>query len=222
MFIGHFGAGLAAKKIDKAPSLGTLFMAAQFIDLLWPFLLIFGIEKVAVEPGISTVTPFNFIYYPFTHSLLGVIIWGVLFGAVYFLLRKNLKTSILLGALVVSHWFLDLLVHIPDLPLFPWESVKVGIGLWNSLIGTLILEGAIFAAGVYLYISATKPKQRRKGTKSFWGLILFLSVIYIMNIFGPPPEDAGAIGYAGLAQWLIVAWAYWIDKYRVAAKPAVA
>ncbi|HEX2984062.1 MAG TPA: metal-dependent hydrolase [Ignavibacteriales bacterium] len=220
MFIGHFGAGLAAKKIDKAPSLGTLFMASQFIDLLWPFMLIFGIEKVAVEPG-NSITPLSFIYYPFTHSLLGVVIWGALFGAVYYILKKNFKTSLLLGALVVSHWFLDLIVHIPDLPIFPWESVKVGLGLWKSLAGTLIVEGAIFAAGVYLYVTSTKPKQRRKGTKSFWGLILFLSVIYIMNLFGPPPENVDSIGYVGLAQWLIIAWGYWIDKNRTAIEPAL-
>lgn len=220
MFIGHFGAGLAAKKIDKAPSLGTLFMASQFIDLLWPFMLIFGIEKVAVDPG-NSITPLRFIYYPFTHSLLGVVIWGVLFGAVYYMLKKNFKTSLLLGALVVSHWFLDLIAHIPDLPIFPWESVKVGLGLWKSLAGTLIVEGAIFAAGVYLYVTSTKPMQRRKGTKSFWGLILFLSVVYVMNLFGPPPDNVDSIGYLGLAQWLIIVWGYWIDKNRTAIQPAL-
>ena len=116
MFIGHFGAGFAGKKFSKASSLGTYFMAAQWIDLVWPILVLFGIEKVEIDPGISSVTPINFTYYPFTHSLVGVLVWAILFGTIYYFIKKNYKTSIILGLLVVSHWFLDLLVHIPDLP----------------------------------------------------------------------------------------------------------
>jgi len=134
MFIGHFGAGFTAKKLDKSTSLGTYFMAAQWIDLIWPVLLLLGIEKVEIEPNISAVTPLDFVYYPFTHSLLGVIIWGVLFGLVYFIIKKKLKTAIILGVLVISHWLLDLLVHIPDLPLIPGLDLKVGLDLWNSLV----------------------------------------------------------------------------------------
>jgi len=100
MFIGHFGVGLAAKKIDKKPSLGTLFFASQFIDLLWPVFLILGIEKVKIDPGISAFTPLDFVYYPFSHSLLGVFFWAVLFGTIYFLLKKNIKSAIVLGILV--------------------------------------------------------------------------------------------------------------------------
>ena len=114
MFIGHFGAGFAGKKFSKSASLGTYFMAAQWIDLIWPILFLLGIEKAETKPGVSAVTPLDFTYYPFTHSLLGVIIWGILFSAVYFLIRKKLKNALILGALVVSNWFLDLLVHIPD------------------------------------------------------------------------------------------------------------
>ncbi len=124
MFIGHFGVGLAAKKIDKQPSLGTLFMAAQFVDLLWPLFLILGIEKVKIVPGISMLTPLDFTYYPFTHSLLGVFFWALLFGLIYFLIKKNVRSAIILGILVISHWFLDLIVHIPDLPLFPGTDFK--------------------------------------------------------------------------------------------------
>jgi membrane-bound metal-dependent hydrolase YbcI (DUF457 family) len=213
MFIGHFGVGFGAKKIDTKPSLGTFFLAAQFADLLWPFLLILGIEKVEIKPGISAMNPLDFVHYPFTHSLLFIIIWGVLFGAVYFFFKKNIKSAILLGVLVVSHWVLDLIVHIPDLPLFPGSAVKVGFGLWNSIAATVIVEGLIFIVGIYFYLRSTKAKNK-KGVFALWSLVVFLILIYVMNIIGPPPPSAQAIGYVGLSQWLIIAWGYWIDRNR--------
>lgn len=215
MFIGHFGVGLASKKIERKPSLGTLFLAAQFIDLLWPFFIIFGIEQVNIEPGNTAFNPLSFIYYPFSHSLLGVIVWAFLFGLIYFILKKSFRSSVILGLLVISHWILDLITHIPDLPLFPWSSLKVGFGLWNSVPLTIIVEGSIFFAGVYFYLSSTKANNVT-GTYSFWSLIIFLIVVYVMNIIGPPPPSAEAIGYVGLSQWLIIAWGYWIDKNRKA------
>ena len=215
MFIGHFGAGLAAKKIDKKPSLGTMFLAAQFVDLLWPIFVILGIEKVKIDPGNTAFTPLDFISYPYSHSLLSVLIWAILFGLIYYLIKKNLKGSILLGALVLSHWVLDFIVHRPDLPLVPWSDFKVGLGLWNSVIFALVVELAIFTEGVNLYIKATKAKNK-KGSIGFWSLIALLLVIYFMNVFGPPPPSVDAIGYAGLSMWLLVAWAYWIDRNRAA------
>lgn len=213
MFIGHFGAGLAAKKIDNRPSLGTMFFAAQLLDLIWPLFLLIGIEKVAIEPGISKVNPLDFIYYPWTHSLLVVLCWSFLFGIIYYLIKKNLRSSIILGILVLSHWILDLLMHIPDLPIFPWSDIKVGLGLWNSVTGSVLIEVAIFGIGIYLYLAATTAKNK-KGSLGFWGLVLFLLIIYVMNFFSPPPPSAEAIGYAGLLQWLFILWAYWIDKNR--------
>lgn len=215
MFLGHFGAGFAGKKFSKSASLGTYFMAAQWIDLLWPILLLLGIEKVKIEPGISNVTPLNFNYYPFTHSLAAAIIWGVIFGVIYFLIKKNSKTSIILGVFVVGHWVLDFLVHIPDLPIFPGSELKVGLGLWNSFAATIILEGLIFGIGIYLYYKVTKTKNKT-GTYSLIGLVVFLILIYISNLFGPPPDSVKAIGIVGNAQWLIILWGYWIDKNRMA------
>ncbi|MBE0644094.1 MAG: hypothetical protein IH600_08440, partial [Bacteroidetes bacterium] len=213
MFIGHFGASFAAKKISPRPSLGTLFMAGQFIDLLWPLFLLLGIERVQIDPGNTAFTPLNFLYYPITHSFLGALFWAVLFGGVYFAVKKDRRSALLLGALVLSHWLLDLLVHRPDLPLLPGLDLKVGLGLWNSVAATMIVEGAIFAAGAWLYLRATTAVNRQ-GSWGLWGLIAFLAVVYVMNVFGPPPSDAGTIGYVGLSMWLLVAWAYWVDKNR--------
>jgi len=213
MFIGHFGVGLAAKKVDSRPSLGTLFIASQFIDLLWPIFLLLGIEKVQIEPGNTAVTPLNFISYPYSHSLFGVLIWAILFAAVYYSLKKNYRTSILLGLLVLSHWILDLFTHRPDLQLLPWSDFKVGLGLWNSVALTIIVEGLIFILGAYFYLSTTKS-ENKKGSYSLWILLIFLTLIYIMNIVGAPPPDTNAIAIVGLFQWLIVAWGYWVDRNR--------
>jgi hypothetical protein len=214
LFIGHFGVGFAAKKFTKKTSLGTLFLATQFIDLLWPFFVIFGIEKVAIDPGNTAFTPLDFIYYPFSHSLLGVFIWALLFGVVNYFIKKDLKASFILGILVPSHWILDFITHRPDLPLFLGsDSLLVGLGLWNSIMATVIIESMIFMIGVYFYFAVTKTKNK-VGIYSLWSLLIFFAIIYLSNLFGPPPESAEAVGYVSLAQWLLIAWAYWIDRNR--------
>jgi len=214
MFIGHFGVGFGAKAAEPRLSLGTLFFASQFVDLLWPTLLLLGVERVAIVPGITKVTPLDFIDYPISHSLFFTLLWGLLFGLVYWLLRKNVKGALVLGLCVISHWLLDLLVHRPDLPLYPGDSMKVGLGLWNSLPATLLLEGAIFAVGVVLYSRVTQATGRA-GSYGLWGLVGFLVLIQLANVFGPPPEEVMAIAWVGQAQWLLVAWAYWVDRNRL-------
>lgn len=214
MFIGHFGAGFAAKPTAPKCSLGTLFMAAQFIDLLWPLFILLGIEKVVIDPGNTAFTPLDFVYYPFTHSFVGVLFWAVLFGTIYYALRKNLQTSVLLGGIVLSHWIMDFLVHRPDLPLVPGMEHKVGMGLWNSIPFTLLIEGLIFLAGVIFYMTRTKGIDR-SGRYGTLGLIIFLIAIYVMNVLGPIPESTESIGIAGMFQWLIVFWAYWVDRHRI-------
>lgn len=222
MFIGHFGVGFGAKAVASTVSLGTLFLAAQFVDLLWPTLLLLGIEQVEIEPGITKMTPLDFVHYPVSHSLLLVVGWGVLFGLVYWLLRKNARAAVVLGLLVVSHWVLDLVVHRPDLPLYPGDSPLLGLGLWNAPAVTLLLEGLIFVLGIVLYLRSTEAKNR-VGVYAFWGLVAFLAVIHVMNLFGPPPPSVTAIAWAGQLQWLFVIWAYWVDRNRtVRTAPVVA
>src|SRR6266702_4778889 len=147
MFIGHFGVGFGAKAAAPKTSLGTLFLASQFIDLLWPSLLLVGAERVRITPGITKVTPLDFEYYPISHSLLAVLGWAFLVAMVYQVLKRYPRGSIVVGLLVVSHWFLDLIVHPPDLQLAPGSNIKVGFDLWASLPGTLILELFIFIVG---------------------------------------------------------------------------
>ena len=213
MFLGHFGVAMGLKKRAPRVSLGTLFLAAQFMDLLWPTLLLLGLESVAIAPGITKVTPLDFEHYPISHSLLTTVGWMTLFAAVHWLLRKSVRGAIACGLAVLSHWILDLVTHRPDLPLYPGGQTKVGLELWNSLPGTIAVELGIFAVGLWLYLRCTHANDR-VGSYGLWALVGFLLVVYATNLFGPPPPDVGAIGWVGQAQWLLVAWGYWIDRHR--------
>lgn len=213
MFLGHFGIGFGAKSVSPKTSLGTLFLAAQFVDLLWPTLLLFGLEHVAISPGITKVTPLDFFDYPISHSLMAAVLWGLAFGLVYFVVRRYPMGAWVCGLAVVSHWFLDLVVHRPDLPVAPGLDLHVGFGLWNSVPVTLVLEVGIFALGVVLYVRTTTAGDRA-GSLGLWGLVVFLALIYAANIFGQPPPNVVAIAWVGQAQWLLIVWAYWIDRHR--------
>jgi membrane-bound metal-dependent hydrolase YbcI (DUF457 family) len=216
MFLGHFGAGFAAKAIAPRASLGWLFAAAQFIDLLWPTLLLAGVERVRIAPGATAVTPLVFEHYPWSHSLAAVAAWAALVGALYFAVKRDRRGAAVLAALVASHWFLDAIVHAPDLPLYPGSATLAGLGAWSSVPLTLALELAIFAAGAWLYARRT----RAAGAAGRWGfaaLVAFLLAIHAGNLLGPPPPDATAIAWVGQAQWLLVLWAFWIDNRRIPA-----
>lgn len=213
MFIAHFGVGFGAKSVAPAVSLGTLFLAAQFIDLLWPALLLLGVEQVRIVPGATVVTPLVFEHYPVSHSLLAVFGWGGLLAVFYFLLSRKRSAALVLGALVISHWLLDALVHRPDLPLFPGSAVMAGLNAWSSLPITLALEVSLFAFGIWLYSRATAPRDAI-GRWGLAGLVVFLLGIYAGNLFGAPPPSSEAIAWVGQAQWLLVLWGYWLDKHR--------
>ncbi len=215
MFIGHFAIGFGAKAAAPRVSLGALFFAVQFVDLLWPSLLLLGMERVEIRPGITAVTPLDFVHYPYTHSLLMAGVWAVLIGGVYYLLNKQPKAALVLGACVASHWFIDLIVHRPDLPLSFADTPVFGLGLWNSLVGTVVVEVLLFVAGLWIYLRHTKA-IKPAGVYALWGLVTFLLVTYGANLFGPPPPDVKSIAIAGHAQWLLVLWAYWVDKNREA------
>lgn len=215
MFIGHFGIGLGAKKAAPGVSLGTLFLASQFLDLLWPTFLLLGWEDVVIQAGNTKMTPLAFIYYPISHSLLMAIAWGLLLGLGYYWLKRNKGGAVVVGLCVVSHWGLDLLVHGPDLPLFPGSSPLVGFGLWNHQVVEIILESSIFIVGLLLYLRHTKPKNKI-GSYGFWGLVIFLVLVHLANLYGSPPPSTTAIAWAGELQWIFVIWAYWADRNRVA------
>lgn len=214
MFLGHFGVGFGAKAVAPKTSLGSLFLASQFIDLLWPTLLLLGLEQVRIVPQVTQGPPLEFVSYPISHSLLTVVGWGALVALLYQLIRRYPRGAIVLGLAVVSHYLLDFLVHFPDLPLYPGGSQRLGLGLWSSLWGSLALELSIFGIGVAIYLRSTKAVDKT-GTLALWGLIFFLVLIHLGNIFGSAPPSVTALAWVGQAQWLFVAWGYWIDSHRL-------
>jgi len=213
MFLGHFALGFGAKVVAPRVSLGALFLAAQFIDLLWPTFLLLGLERVRIEPGVTVVTPLVFEHYPYSHSLLAVLGWAVLLGVLYALRKRDRGGAVVLGALVLSHWLLDLMVHRPDLPLVPWGDAVSGLHLWSSLPLTLALEIPMFTLGVWVYVRNTVARDGA-GRWGLLGLVLFLFVIYTVNVFGAPPPSTQAIAWLGQLQWLLVLWGYWVDRHR--------
>jgi len=218
MFLGHFGLGFGAKRLAPAVSLGTLFLGAQFVDLLWPTLLLLGWETVSVDPGNTVVTPLSFSHYPISHSLLMAVVWGLVLGAVYYALRKDRRGAVVVGGLVASHWVLDLLVHRPDLPVTMANEPLLGLGLWNNLGATLAVEALVFGLGVWMYVRSTAARDRT-GTIALWSLIGFFVLIYAANLLGDPPPNSEAIAWVGQAQWLLVAWGYWVDRHRETQRP---
>src|SRR5512137_594196 len=220
MFIGHFGVAFGAKRAVPAVSLGTLFVAGQLADLVWPVLVVVGIERVGVQPGLTVVTPLDFIYYPFSHSLAAAIVWAVSFGALYVVLRKApVWTGVVLALVASSHWLLDAITHRPDLPLTIGEgSTKVGLGVWNSLVATLAIEALLLAAGVWIYSRTTRAADP-KGRIALQGLVAFLVIVYAASVFGPPPPSGMAAAWSALSMWLLVAWGYWVDRHRVLVEP---
>jgi membrane-bound metal-dependent hydrolase YbcI (DUF457 family) len=213
MFVGHFALGFAAKRAAPRVSLAVLFAAAQLADLVWPLLVALGVEQVSIEPGITTVTPLDFISYPYSHSLVFLSIWGVVLGFAYRQSTGERGVFTLLAALVVSHWALDFVTHRPDLPFYP-GSMRVGLGLWNSMIATVIVELVMFAAGVWIYARSTRARDRI-GRWSFIALVAFLVLAHTGNLMGGPPPSVAAIWMVGLAGGaVLLLWSWWTDRHR--------
>ena len=208
MFIGHFALGLASKKFRSAPSLALTFIAVQFLDLIWPLFVLSGIESFHIEAGNTKLTPLNFSFYPYSHSLLMAFLWGLLMGLTYFFATKNKRGSFLLTMLVISHWLLDFISHRPDLPLSPFGGPKAGLGLWNYPVIETLFEVGIFIVGSMLYYKHCKPRKK----KAFGLLVGLFLIIHLMNIFGPPPPSEPAVAWAANLSWLFVLWAWWIER----------
>ena len=212
MFIGHAAVALAAKPLLPRVNLALPLAAAFWVDMVWPVLLLVGVEQVKIDPGNTAFTPLDFVHYPWTHSLAAAIVWSFLFGMVC--IRTGKFEALILGLLVFSHWVLDVLTHRADMPLWPGSDVMLGLGLWNSVPATLAVELTLFAIGIALYVRAS-PARDGIGFFAFWGLIAFLLVAYAGAAFGPPPPNVTAIAITGIAGGvLFTVWAWWADKHR--------
>ena len=213
MFVGHLAVALASKRAVPRVSLGVLVGATVWLDLIWPPLLLLGLERVRVDPGNTAFTPLAFDSYPWSHSLVMVLLWGALAGLAAAALYKDRTAGAVIGLLVVSHWVLDAASHRPDMPLWPGAGPKVGLGLWNSIPLTLTIEGAMWIAGLAIYLRATRPIDRL-GSILFWSLVALCTVMWAGGPFSPPPPGAEAVAKFSVGVWLLPVWAGWADAHR--------
>ncbi|MGD0009426.1 MAG: metal-dependent hydrolase [Terriglobia bacterium] len=216
MFVGHLAVGLVAKRIEPKLSLGTGVLAAMLVDLLWAIFLIAGIEHVHFKPGMGAGNYFDAYDIAMSHSLLMGAVWAALFAAAYFLRRHYPRGAWILFAAVLSHWFLDFVSHRPDMPLAPGVHRYFGLGLWNSIPATVIVEGGFWLVAIVLYARATHPKNRA-GVYAFWTVVVLLTLAWYNNIAGPPPRNPHTAPIVSLIFFsLVVAWAYWMNRLRPA------
>lgn len=213
MFIGHVAVGLAAKRFAPRTSLGLLVAAPMAADLLWPLFVLAGWERFRIDPGNTAFNPFALEHYPWSHSLLMGAVWGAAMALAYWSIRRYQAGAVALGVGVLSHWGLDAITHRPDMPLYPGGGPRVGLGLWNSVEGTIAVEAAMFAAALWLYARTTRPADRT-GRYAFWAFTGFLLLAYLGAAAGPPPPSAREAAVVSLSVWLFPLWAWWFDAHR--------
>jgi len=218
MFVGHYAASLALKKVEPRASLGVLFLGVQFVDILFFPLVLLGIERINIIENYTQSTHFQLEYMPFTHSLLGSLLWAAGAYAMFrWVIVKSHAIALVVAIAVFSHWVFDLVVHTPDLPLWSDASPKVGLGLWNNAIATFTLEAALLLGALWMYLRSTSAVT----TTGKYGMVVFviaLMMINIPNIFAPLLDDRKtplAI-FALAAYFLFAGVAFWLDKKRTA------
>ncbi len=219
MFIGHYAAAFALKGKEKDASLGWLFIATQFIDILFfPFAL-WGLETLEFVPGFTETNDFK-MHFPYSHSLVAGVLWSVVFGGLYFLFSRRTKSNgkaiaLILGLGVFSHWIADLLVHTRDLPLLYGEP-KFGFGLWHNKAATVGLETLVIFLGVWYYLKQTTAKNTF-GKYAAIGFAVFLVLINYLNYYIlPPNHDIVGLTISALVTYFLLAvLAFWVDKKRI-------
>ena len=227
MFLGHYGVAFALKRAEPKLSLGTLFVAVQLADLLWGIFLLVGWERVRIDPGFTAVTPLQFLEYPISHSLVGMTMWALIGAAVYYSwptrdTSRHWQAAALVGAAILSHFLLDLVVHAPDLPVWGQDSRKLGLGLWNHPTATLLLELVTLAAGVAVYVGFRSRRHPVRAGR-LGSLVLVLVAIYLLSLFGPPPPSVTAIAVADIIGLVaLAAFAAWADRSTTAGELAAA
>lgn len=214
MFLGHFAVAFASKRVAPRASLAWFIAASELADILWPVFLLLGWEHVRIDPAATRFTPLDLYDFPWSHSLAAQVVWATLFAGAYWVLTRYRRGAVVLWLLVPSHWVLDWIAHRPDMPLYP-GSPRFGLGLWNSIPATMVVELAMFAAGLWLYGRATRPKDS-KGTWGFVGYVIVQLLVYIAGRFSPPPASVKALIWGAiLFALLFVVWSDWFDPHRI-------
>ena len=213
MFVGHLAAALGAKQVDRRLPLGAAVAAAFGLDLLWPLFLLLGIERVSIHAGDTAFTNLAFDSYPWSHSLAAVVGWSGLTAVAGRVAYRSWRLGGVLAALVASHWVLDFVSHRPDLPLWPGGPVA-GLGLWNSIPATIVIEGALLGGGLWLYARTTTARDRT-GRWALAGLIVVTGLVWFSQPWSPAPPGARAVAWGALIMWLLPVWGRWIDAHRM-------
>jgi len=213
MFIGHFAVGFASKRLAPQSSLVPLLVAPLLADILWPIFLLLGWEHVRIVPGITRVSSLDLYDFTLSHSLIGLIVWATLFAAIYLGITRYAAGAAVVWMAVASHWVLDWIAHRPDMPLYP-GSAKYGLGLWNSISGTIVVELAMFAGGVWLYQRTTRARDRI-GRFGFAAYVLALFILFIGDPFSGPPSSVQTVIWTAIVfTSLFLIWAWWFDRHR--------
>jgi len=213
MLVGHFAISLLGKRIEPKVSVGTLMLAAMLPDVLSCLFLIGGLEEIRLNSG--STFKLEAVEIAYSHSLLTGAVWGGLLASSYFWRRSYKRGAWLVLAAVLSHWVLDVVSHTPDMPLAPGIQARLGLGLWNSIPATLVIEGGLWILSIAAYVSVTRARSRAS-LALFWLPIAFLTLAWYGNIAGPPPSDPSSIRFTSLIFFLLtVAWAYWLDRLRL-------
>lgn len=213
MFVGHLAAAFAAKPVARPVSLGWMVAAVCLPDLLWPVFLLTGWEQVTIAPGATAFTPLVFDSYPWSHSLLTNIVWGLALAALGRWRGISTNASWLLAGLVLSHWVLDFITHAPDMPLWPWaSSSRLGLTLWDSIPATLGIEGVLWIAAIWIYLRSRRA-TKWIGPVAFWSLVLVSTLMWATSPWSPVPPDSRSLAWGSLIGWIVVPWATLADKY---------
>ena len=219
MFIGHFAVGFASKRVAPKTSLALLLTAPLLADIIWPVLVLAGVEQVRITGGANPFLTLTFDAYPWSHSLLMLTVWGLVLAGGYYAVTRYRAGATILFVGVLSHWVLDVVTHVPDMPLAPGIPAKVGLGLWQSVVGTVLIEGAMFAVGVWLYTRGTRASDKT-GRWAWWGYVALLVVSYLSQLVSPPPPSAPAIGAVAIVMSAVMlVWAWWLDRHRTPVAP---
>ncbi|MEP6901320.1 MAG: hypothetical protein ABJA66_06190 [Actinomycetota bacterium] len=218
MFVGHYSVSFLAKSLEKTIPLWVLFLAVQFVDILWATFVIFDIEKVRIIPNFTKSNDLDLYFMPYTHSLIGALGWSVLAFGLYFFWRRGNPTrpvaaALLVGFAIFSHWILDLIVHTPDLSLYD-DTYKMGFGLWNLPQIAFPLELLLLGGGLWLYLRSTKAASA-SGRYGMLIFVIFLMIAQLYALFGPAPETTGSFSITALVFYFgFSGIAFWLERYR--------
>ena len=217
MFLGHYGVALALKRAEPKLSLGTLFVAVQLADLLWGAFILLGWEHARIVAGFTAVTPIEFLDYPISHSLVAAIVWGLVAAALYYSwptrdTTHHWQAAAIVGLAVFSHYPLDVLVHVADLPIAGNDSPKLGLGLWNNPTATIIVELLVFGIGLALYVTLRSHRHPVRFVR-LGVLVLVLVATYLASVYGPLPPSMTVVAVSDIVFLVgVAALAAWADR----------